>query len=103
MATYASGKHAFGFCDRCGFRYDLSELKPEIENQRPNGLKVCWVCFDVDHPQLQLGKFPINDPIVLKDPRPDRALGRGLFGWAPVGDNAMTIIADLGTVFVRPA
>jgi len=72
--TYASGKHAHGFCDRCAFRYDLSDLKPEIYDQKPNGLRVCPECLDTDHPQLQLGKFRINDPEALRNPRPDTSL-----------------------------
>ena len=27
MTQFASGKLAFGFCDICGFRYNLNELK----------------------------------------------------------------------------
>jgi len=84
---FATGKHAYGFCDRCGFRYGLSELKKEIEDERLNGLRVCPECLDVDHPQLQLGQFRIYDPEALQDPRPDlgQLQSQGLFGWNPVG------------------
>ena len=40
MSSYATGKKAFGFCDRTGFRYPLKDLVPQIENGRPNGLLV---------------------------------------------------------------
>jgi|TARA_Y100000296_G_scaffold35353_1_gene40977 hypothetical protein len=88
---YAQGAYAYGFCDRCGFRYDLHELKREVEDQRLNGLRVCETCLDVDHPQLRLGEIPIDDPQALFDPRPDIAqtASRGLFGWRPVGDNVL--------------
>lgn len=106
MSQYAAGKHAFGFCDRCGFRFDLSDLKTEIVDKRPNGLRVCEPCLDVDHEQLQLGRFRIFDPQALKDPRPDisRAESIGLFGWNPVGDNiTLDMTASVGSVTVTIA
>ena len=88
MSTFAAGKHAYGFCDRCGFRCDLNDLKYEMTDQRRNGLRVCPECLDIDHEQLQLGKFRIYDPEALNDPRPDvsQSIARGIFGWSPVGD-----------------
>jgi len=56
------------------FRYDLHELKVQMIDQKPSGLKVCPECMDIDHEQLQLGKFRIWDPEALKDPRPDTSL-----------------------------
>lgn len=73
--AYASGKHAFGICDRCGFRTKYSELKVQIINDYPTGLRVCPDCLDPDHPQLQLGKYPIYDPQALENPRPDTDTG----------------------------
>lgn len=67
---YAQGKRAFGFCDRCQFRYDLGELRYQVVAQKVTKLRVCPGCLDVDHPQLMLGRVPINDPIALRDPRP---------------------------------
>ncbi len=29
---FSSGKNAFGFCDRCGQRYDLHDLNQQYEN-----------------------------------------------------------------------
>ena len=46
--SFASNKNAYGICDRCGFRYDLSELKKEWNN-----LKTCPECFESKHPQLE--------------------------------------------------
>ena len=103
MSVFAKGRKAYGFCDRCGFRYPLNELRKEIVDQRPNGLKVCETCLDIDHPQLQLGKFRIYDPEALQDPRPDisQNTSRGIYGWNPVGD-AITMEAhgEVGTVTV---
>ena len=32
---------------------------------------VCGSCLDPDQPQLQVGRYPINDPQALQYPRPD--------------------------------
>jgi len=36
-------------------------------------LLVCNRCWDPDHPQLQLGMYPVDDPQGLRNPRPDRS------------------------------
>tara|TARA_A100001388_G_scaffold203603_1_gene154592 strand:- start:44 stop:808 length:765 start_codon:yes stop_codon:yes gene_type:complete len=72
MARYASGKKSVALCDRCGQQYPYQDLKEQIENKRPNGLRVCPPCLDKDHPQLQLGRQRIVDPQALRHPRPDR-------------------------------
>ena len=71
---YASGKHAFGFCDRCGFRVKLSSMLTETVANNPNNVRVCQTCYDPDHPQNFQGRFPIDDPQALRDARPDPAL-----------------------------
>jgi hypothetical protein len=121
MPLYAVGKRAFGFCDRCAQRYPLQVLKKQIYNQRPIDLRVCPSCLDVDQPQLQLGKYPVLDPIALRNPRPDTSqnVSRALFGWTPiegvnsfntpgvtniagvVGNNAVDMIGYVGTAFVQ--
>lgn len=100
--NYAKGAHAFGFCDRCGFRYPLADLKYEMENQRRNGLRVCMDCKDVDHPQLRLGTFKVHDPQALRDPRPDtgEARSRSFFGWRPVGHSNLKATGAVGTVTI---
>ena len=70
MASYAKGKKAFGFCDRCGFRYDLKDLKPETVNLVSTNLLVCEECWDSDHPQNMLGRIKYDDPQALRNPRP---------------------------------
>jgi hypothetical protein len=103
MSQYAAGKHAYGFCDRCNFRYDLADLKYEIVDKRRNGLLVCEPCLDVDHEQLQLGEFRIFDPQALKDPRPDtgKVASTSFFGWNPVGDNiSLEMTMSIGSVTV---
>jgi len=126
MPLFAVGKRAFGFCDRCAQRYPLNVLKKQIYNQRPIDLRVCPDCLDVDQPQLQLGKYPVLDPIALRNPRPDtsQTQSRALFGWTPieglnndnpsrepplppivniggvVGNNAVDMTGYVGTAFV---
>jgi len=109
---YASGRHAISECDRCGQRFKLKTLKTEIIKTKQYNLLVCPACWDPDHPQLQLGMYPVDDPQALRNPRPDRSyvisgtsglqvdptgtgiLGVGTneggsrifqWGWAPVG------------------
>lgn len=97
---FASGKIAIADCDRCGQRYKLKELKKEVVKTRITSLLVCPECWSPDHPQLQLGMYPVSDPQGLREPRPDRTyVEAGLnvngnptvgsrdiqWGWLPVG------------------
>ena len=68
---YASGKYAIAECDRCAQRYKLKELRIQTLKTKPYKVKVCKTCWDPDHPQLQLGLYPVNDPQAVYDPRPD--------------------------------
>ena len=122
---FASGKYAISECDRCGQRFKLKVLKTEIIKTKNYNLLVCPECWDPDHPQLQLGMFPVDDPQALRNPRPDRSYvvsglladgysggGSRIFqwGWNPVGgassfDSALTpnnlnLVVQLGTVTI---
>ena len=70
---FAAGKHAISECDRCGQRFKLKVLKTEIIKTKKYDLLVCPECWDPDHPQLQLGMWPVDDPQALRNPRPDRS------------------------------
>ena len=85
--SYASGKYAFGYCDRTGFRYPKKDLVPQIVNQKPTGLLVGKDVVDEDQPQLQLGKVRVDDPEALRTPRPDQSMEESsqFFAWNPVG------------------
>jgi len=123
---YASGKNAIAECDRCGQRFKLKILKTEIIKTKEYNLMVCPPCWDPDHPQLQLGMFPVDDPQALRNPRPDRSyvisglladgeLGGGSrifqWGWNPVGGasgfdtlltpNNLVLAVEIGTVVVE--
>lgn len=102
-SKFASGRYALGTCDMCAQVFLLHELKPEIYNQRPTGFLVCESCWDLDQPQLQVGKYPINDPQALRNPRVDTNLSesRELWGWRPVGNESTNAEAKDGTVSVN--
>ena len=65
---FASGKNAISECDRCGQRFKLKVLKTEIIKTKNYNLLVCPECWDPDHPQLQLGMYPVDDPQALRNP-----------------------------------
>lgn len=96
------GKHAFGFCDRTGFRYPLKDLVPQYENRKPTGLLVGKDVLDIDQEQLQLGDVDANDPQSLLNPRPDTGLAasRALWGWSPVGNPLVYAKGEVGKVTV---
>ncbi len=104
---FASGKFAISECDRCGFRYKLTQLKTLVIKTKNVKIKVCPQCWEPDQPQLSLGLYPVNDPQAVREPRPDVSYNTsgtsGLqitpndvgtpeggsriiqWGWAPVG------------------
>ena len=117
---YASGKNAIAECDRCGQRFKLKILKTEIIKTKQYNLLVCPPCWDPDHPQLQLGMYPVDDPQALRNPRTDTTYytagvntagnptggSRDIqWGWNPVGgsvsfDAALTPNYLVATTFV---
>jgi hypothetical protein len=122
---FSSGKNSIAECDRCGFRFKLTDLKREVVKTKNYELLVCGPCWDPDHPQLQLGMYPVDDPQGVRNPRPDRSyVASGLlpdgyqgegsrnlqWGWNPIGgssffDDALTpnnlaLSVEIGTVTV---
>ena len=123
---FASGKNSIAQCDRCGQRYKLKQLKKEIIKLKEYNLLVCPECWDPDHPQLQLGMFPVDDPQALRNPRKDTTyvtsgvnvngnLSGGSrdiqWGWNPVGGarsfdtvltpNYLALGVQIGTVTIQ--
>lgn len=70
---FSSAKHSISECDRCGFRYKLKELKKLTIKTKQVSIKVCKTCWEQDHPQLQLGMYPVSDPQAVREPRPDNS------------------------------
>ncbi len=116
---FASGKFAIAECDRCGFRYKLTQLKNLVIKTKNVSIKVCPACWEPDQPQLQLGMYPVDDPQAVREPRPDNSYfepgnngagGSRVFqwGWAPVGGarddgltpNDLAAVGYVGTVTV---
>jgi hypothetical protein len=90
-------------CDICGFQFKLKELKTQIVKTKPVNDRVCKECWSPDHPQLQLGMYPVDDPQALRNPRRDTTYvtagvntagnltggSRDIqWGWAPVGGSS---------------
>lgn len=68
---FSSAKFSIAQCDRCGFRFKLTKLKSLTIKTKHVNILVCPECWEQDHPQLQLGLYPINDPQAVRNPRPD--------------------------------
>lgn len=68
---FANGARAQAMCDVCGFQYRLSQLRNLVVNTLVTEIKACCECWVPDQPQLQLGRYPVNDPIAIRDPRID--------------------------------
>jgi len=123
---FASGKNSIAMCDRCGFRFKLTELRKEIIKTKQVNILVCDSCFDPDQPQLLLGMYPVDDPQAVRNPRNDTTYvtagvntagyttggSRDIqWGWNPVGgsrffDNELTpnnlaLVVEIGTVTVQ--
>ena len=64
--AFAVGKYSQAICDRCGFQYDLLQLRKEW-----NGLFVCQECYETKHPQLN-PSYHAADPEAVKNARPAR-------------------------------
>ena len=88
---FTAGVKAIAECDRCGIRVKLKDLKKLVIKTKQVSIKVCNECWEEDHPQLQLGMYPVADPQAVRDPRPDFAgyvENRDIqWGWNPVGLN----------------
>ena len=89
-SRFASEKRAFGFCDKCCFRYPLKKLRSYVVLGKIINQRVCPECLDPDHPQLYVGvigsRKAADDPQALRNPRPDTNLdaSRGFFSWNPI-------------------
>ena len=70
-SKYASAKNSISQCDRCGFRFKLTQLKRLVIKTKNVNILVCPECWEPDQPQLSLGLYPVNDPQAVRNPRPD--------------------------------
>jgi len=70
---FTSGRFSIAECDRCGFRFKLTDLKKLTIKTKQVSIKVCPECWEPDQPQLQLGMYPVNDPQAVREPRRDNS------------------------------
>ena len=70
-SKFASGRNALAECDICGFRFYLRELRSLIRRGNDTNIKACPQCWNPDHPQNELGRYPVHDPQAIRNPRPD--------------------------------
>ena len=124
-SKFSSAKNSIAECDICGQRYKLTQLRRLTIKTKQVNILACPECWNQDHPQLQLGMYPVSDPQAVREPRPDTsysASGVGTdgysmdgsrqfqWGWAPVGGassfdavltrNDLMAITYVGTVTV---
>ena len=122
---FASGKYSIAMCDICGFQFKLKTLKTQVVKTKRINDKVCPECWSPDHPQLQLGMYPVEDPQAVRQPRRDTTYvtaGIGSdgyptggsrdiqWGWNPVGGasqydsgltpNLLALTVSVGTVTI---
>ena len=74
MTDYAVGRRAYGFCERCAFRWPLGDLKAETYKGIDKNNRVCPECWDAENPQSFVGDYQFDDPQSLKRPVPDLGL-----------------------------
>jgi hypothetical protein len=103
----ARSPRAAGICDRCGFLYQHADLRfqfdyrgPSIQNLR---LMVCRRCED--KPQPQLGGKLSQDPVPIRNARPEPFAIAGV-SYDGINyftdENGMTeIIAEDGTAIIQ--
>jgi len=122
---FASGKHSIAMCDICGFQFKLKKLATQIVKTKRINDKVCPECWSPDHPQLQLGMYPVEDPQAVRNPRRDTTYRQAgvntagnptdgsrviQWGWSPVGGasandagltpNNLALTIQIGTVTI---
>ena len=122
---FASGKYSIAMCDICGFQFKLKKLRSQVVKTKQINDKVCPECWSPDHPQLQLGMYPVEDPQAVRGPRRDTTYvtaGTGSdgfptggsrdiqWGWNPVGGasqydsgltpNFLALTVSVGTVTI---
>jgi hypothetical protein len=94
---FASGKFAIAECDRCGFRFKLKNLKKLTIKTKNVSIKVCTECWEMDHPQLQLGMYPVNDPQAVREPRRDNSYYQAGYTGLEVSANGGSSVLANGT------
>jgi len=85
---FVSARHTIAECDICAFRFKLKDLRKLMIKDKIVAILVCRECWSPDHPQLQLGMYPVEDPQAVREPRPDLSYPQSRniqWGWSPIG------------------
>ena len=80
MAGYATGKHAVGYCRKCGDKVKYHELRIDGDTN----LLVCGECYDIKHPAEQ--PIRTDDAVALRNPAPDINPDRTYTDDRPIGE-----------------
>ena len=94
---FASGKWSIAECDRCGQRYKLTVLRKLVIKTKQVNIKVCPECWEEDHPQLQLGMYPVEDAQAVREPRPDTSYQVSGTSGLQINLTGSTTIDGIGT------
>ena len=97
MARYASGKRAWGYSDRSGFRYRLADMVTEW-----NGSKVGPDEYEAKHQQLEPIR-PGPDPQALYKPRPDQRTENAVERILPLNPFQTGAAASTTVTVIEPA
>lgn len=96
---FASGRNALGICDVCGFLFKLRRLKPLQKNDTQTQIMACPECWNPPHPQEELGKYPINDPQAIRNPRSDSSTLASERSWIqPINGAELSCFGIVGDV-----
>src|SRR5262245_38970438 len=93
VRKFATGKHAWAYCDRCGWRFRYNELRPQFQYGKRTTWRVCATCLDKDDRRRAPAA---SDPQALRYARPDTSLyaSRRIPHWYPV--DALTVPLTVG-------
>jgi len=82
-------------CDVCGQKWYRRELRYQVIAAKSTKVLCCPDCWDLDNPQLLVGRIKVTDPNPIYEPRPDInfEVSRGGFGWNPIGGPGLSMIA----------
>jgi hypothetical protein len=94
MARYARGKYSYGIDDRTGRKVRLRDLKREW-----GGVLVHKSEWEEKHPQLTPPKN-INDPQVLRNPRPDIDPVNALIQYGTYGKRGISTTMALNAIWL---
>jgi len=90
--TYGPTTNNPSICDVCGQKWPRRRLRYQIINAKPTRTLACPDCWDLDNPQLQVGRLRVSDPKSIREPRPDINFPQEAgYGWNPIGGMGLSM------------